>query len=196
MFLAACESNGLKDRAGQIASQPVVFAPAGVAVRAESGVEVSIQAKAAIDEGIAHTIEKGKCQGYTKGLNRSGYAVAFLKGQPDSAGYPALPVACGDYCGTYWDKGGYILVAGQVSTVGGVQTIILPEHRDNFENLARVSDYEAEHIMLRLNDPDEYERTKVHGSGQGHPIIPECNHRSYYDPETDAEPVRRATFPK
>lgn len=171
MFLAAC-GDSVTQRANQL--QTVTFTAAGVAVRAETGVAVTPEAKAAIDAGLGDTIDKAKCLKYTKGLNRNGYSVAILIGQPDSAGNPALRIGCGNYCGTEWDKGGYMLIAGEVVTLSGVQTIIVPEHTSNYENLRRVIGYEAEHIILRLNDPDEYDRTKVHGTGQGHPIIPPC----------------------
>lgn len=171
MFLAAC-SDPVTQRASQL--QGVTFTPAGAAVRAETGIGVTPEAKAAIDAGLGDTIEKAKCLRYTKGLNKNGYSIAMLIGQPDSAGNPALRIGCGNYCGTEWDRGGFILIAGEVASLSGVQTIIVPEHTSNYENLRRVIGYEAEHIILQLNDPAEYDRTKVHGSGQGHPIIPAC----------------------
>ena len=97
-----------------------------------------------------------------------------IKGEPDSDGNPCYRLPVGEYKDTEFDKGGYILVAGQVISVGQDANIIaLPEHRDRFAHLELVAGYEAEHVELAWFDGDEYERTKYHGSGVGHPIIPE-----------------------
>lgn len=51
----------------------------------------------------------------------------------------------------------------------------IPEHRGvKSDHLALVTSFEIEHIVLAWNSADEYERTKTHGIGTGHPIIAEC----------------------
>ena len=147
--------------------------PSGVTIRHEKGVEVSVDAQRAIENGLRYTQRKVFAK-YGRCLSPADYIVAIVKGEPDSDGNPCYRLPVGEYKGTEFDKGGYILVAGQVISVGQDANIIaLPEHRDRFDHLYLVAGYEAEHVELAWFDGDEYERTKYHGSGVGHPIIPE-----------------------
>lgn len=145
----------------------------GVRIRHEKGVEVSLDAQIAIENGIKHTQRKVLAK-YGQSLTPADYIVAVVKGEKDSEGKPAYRLPAGEYADTEFDKGGYILVAGQVISIGqDANIVVVPEHRDNFDHLELVVGYEAEHVELAWFDGDEYERTKYHGGGAGHPIIPE-----------------------
>lgn len=143
----------------------------GVKIKPEKGVEVSIEAMRAIENGIKHTQKKVFAK-YNRSLLPAAYTVAYIKGEPDSNGDPAFRLPVGDYKGTDFDKGGYILVAGQTVYIGAdTNIIVLPEHRSRYGHLELAASYEAEHVELAWFDGDEYERTKYHGTGVGHPII-------------------------
>lgn len=164
--------------------------PHGAAIGLEDGVSISPAELSAIDTGIEHTIAKAKCKGYSgnDGLSNDQYAIAYVKSIPDSQGDPAYAQSCAQYCGTEWDKGGYILIAGQVlgyqDPSGNRNLIAIPAHdASRLDHLATVTGFEVEHAVLKIFDPPEYDRTKTHGTGTGHPIIPECqsaNRRSLY----------------
>lgn len=133
---------------------------------------------AAIHRGMEHTFEKARCKGYTQALNLSDYIIAIVKSVPSSDGTPCYKIPAGVYAGTVYDKGGYILVAGQMLTVGEPygNIIVIPDHKGQFtEHLELVVGYEVEHCVLAFNDAEEFERTKVHTATAGHPIIPDCN---------------------
>lgn len=136
-----------------------------------AGRQISEAQKQAVEAGLSSVFQKARCRGYSKKLSLMEYTVRFEPGGVDAAGNPALKIPCGSYCGTEWDKGGYILIAGQVKN----GEIVLPVHNDEQrDNLSRITEYEAEHIILEANDKREYERTKVHGAGTGHPLLAEC----------------------
>lgn len=149
----------------------------GMQVWLENGANVTGTDLTAIELGFNRTFEKARCRAYQRALSLSDYIVAIVKGEPDSDGNPCYRIPAGVYAGTVYDKGGYILVAGQMLTVGEPygNIIVIPEHNgQNLDHLALVAEFEAEHVVLAYNDPDEFERTKVHGDGTGHPIIPNC----------------------
>ena len=131
----------------------------------------------AIHRGMEYTFAKARCKGYTQALNISDYIVAIVKSVLSPSGVPCYKIPAGVYAGTEWDMGVYILVAGQMLTVGQPygNIIVIPDHKGQMaESLETVVGYEVEHIVLCWNDGDEYERTKVH-IGSGHPIIPDCD---------------------
>lgn len=150
----------------------------GLEVWLEDGANISVDDLPAIETGLERTFEKARCRGYTLALSLSDYIVAIVKGEPDSDGNPCYRIPAGVYAGTVYDKGGYILVAGQMLTAGEPygNIIVIPEHNgQRLDHLALVAEFEAEHVVLAYNDGDEFERTKVHGNGTGHPIIPNCS---------------------
>jgi len=146
----------------------------GVRIRKEPGVSVPLSACIAIEQGIQAT-QKRTRRKYGTSLNLTDYIVAVVRGERDSDGNPSYGLPAGPYAGSEYDKGGYILVAGQMLTAGAPygNIIVLPEHTDNFEHMQRAAEYEAEHVELAWWDGDEFEATKIHGQGKGHPIIPE-----------------------
>lgn len=150
--------------------------PRGVQVWAQDGTTITAEDLDAIERGFEKTFIKSRCRGYKSQLHHSDYIVAILKAaDTDSDGNPAYRLPAGPYAGTIYDKGGYILVAGQMVFVGQPygNVIAIPDHSFNFDHMARVAEYEAEHVILAWNDPDEFERTKIH-IGNSHPIIPNC----------------------
>ena len=181
MFAAGCsEKSETKygstfERVAAIKDQ--VRSPRGVTVKFEKGVTVSADEMAAIDAGLQDTFDRSPCHGYLRALNHNEYTVAILNSQDrDSLGNPAYRLPCAQYCGTEYDKGGYILVAGEMVALGSPygNIIALPDHNDRYENERLAASFEAEHIVLGWNDGDKFEATKTHGQGQGHPIIENC----------------------
>jgi hypothetical protein len=162
LFLAACGTN----------YQPPVDTASGVRIIAEAGINVTRSDEAAIEQGISDTLRKGMCHGYTQNLALPGYTVELVQGQLSSEGIPAIRIPCDSYCGTKWDLGGYLLIAGQMV---GPQTIRLPYVSNHESHLRLAASYEVEHAVLAANDRAEYERTKVHTGESGHPIIGACN---------------------
>ena len=144
----------------------------------EDGVTIGPRLQNAIEDGLVRAFRKAECAGYSLGLNPESYTIIFLKGVRDAAGNPAFSIPAGDYRGTEWDQGdGTILAAGQVIDVEK-GWIAIPAHTAaDYDNLARIIEYEAEHVILYQNDRAKYEQTKFHIAGSGHPLIPECGPR-------------------
>ncbi len=152
--------------------------PHGVHIRLESGTQISLAQEIAIEQGISDTFEKVQCA-YGRSNTLASYTVAILQSEPDSNGDPAYKVPCGADCpyhGTIYDKGGYILAAGQYIAAGTPfgNVIALPEHTGKEDHLRRVAGYEAEHVELAWFDGFKFLATQVHGPTTGHPIIEDC----------------------
>lgn len=145
----------------------------------EDGVTVGPKLQNAIEDGLVRAHRKAECSGYTRALNPDDYTIIFLKGVRDAAGNPAFSIPAGDYRGTEWDRGdGTMLAAGQVIDIDK-GWIAIPAHTEaDYDNLAQVIEYEAEHVILYQNDRAKYELTKFHAPGTGHPLIPDCPPRS------------------
>lgn len=152
--------------------------PAGTTILIEDGASASMSAKYAIDAGLSRCFEKAACAGYRRAVSHRDYQVAILRTlDHDSQGFPAYRLPAGPYLGTEFDKGGYVIVSGEMAAVGEPygNIIAVAEHIDRFEHMSAVCEYEAEHVILAWNNGEEFERTKVHGSSTGHPIIADCN---------------------
>lgn len=156
--------------------------PLGVQIWIEDGAECSLEARRAIERGLARTFAKSGCLGYPRTLTYGDAIVAIVKGEPDSQGNPAYRIPAGPYAGTIYDKGGYILVAGEVISVGDQigNIIVIPEHRTNMAHLETVTEHEWEHVEYAWHDAERFEATKFHGVGEGHPIMPECPGTEYF----------------
>lgn len=155
----------------------------GVQIWVQKGAVYNSQDEAAIEAGLTRTFDNARCllkpggQPYDRALNHADYIVAILKATDvDSRGNPSYRVPCNQYCGTEYDKGGYILVAGQVVAVGQPygNIIALPDSNSNFAYMEDGAAYEAEHIVFAWNDINRYEQTKTHGAGTGHPLMSGC----------------------
>jgi hypothetical protein len=159
--------------------------PLGAALWKQDGAIITNEDLEAIDNGLTRVFAKSAChispldgKPYWQAMQPSDYIVAVLMStDTDSNGDPAIRIPPGQYRGSEYDKGGYILIAGQVIAIGKPygNIIAVPDHQTNFNRLSTAVEYEVEHIILAWNNPDEYERTKTHGAGTGHPIISDCN---------------------
>lgn len=138
------------------------------------GLPLTQDEQSAIEAGINKTLIKARCRGYSNNLSLNKFTVEIVDGELDSAGNPAIKQPCGAYCGTVYDKGGYILVAGfhKVDVFG--QKLVLPKPNGNLAYLELTSEFESEHQVLHENDKQTYESTRVHTAEHGHPIIPNC----------------------
>lgn len=161
--------------------------PAGWKVYFESGADPSVFSLPACDIGVEKTFQKGECAGYVVERSRHQISIVVFNSIPDSQGDPAYKVfvAPGNpYYGSEWDKEAgkgqevdhYILAAGQTVGVGepAGDIICIPHHSGKEAHLSTVVEYEMEHVMLAWHDGPKFEETKTHGSGQGHPLIPDC----------------------
>lgn len=175
-YLRKKKTSEIGDRVMQIDDKR--RAPSGLTLWIEDGVKITSQQIWNIEQGLNATFIKAACYGYQRAMRLSDYIIAIVKGEPDSDGNPCYRLPAGQYAGTVYDKGGYILAAGQVLAVGEPygNIIVVPEHFEGQgEHLSLISEYEAEHVILAWNDGDKFERTKTHGDGTGHPIISDCD---------------------
>jgi len=151
--------------------------PRGVSIRVEKGVKVVDADLVAIDAGLQQAFDEARCAGYTRALLHTDYSVALLASSKDKNGVPEIRVDCAQYCGTEFDKGGYITIAGQMIAAGDPygNVIALPAHSGAMpDHLSLSAKYEAEHVILAWNDGDKYLATMTHGIGQGHPLLSPC----------------------
>ncbi len=152
--------------------------PRGTRILVEPGAEISPAIIDAIEDGLADAFRRAACRGYRHQLDHRDHNVAVLVStENDSLGFPAYRLPCAQYCGTEYDKGGYILVAGEMISVGNPHGnwIAIPEHpAHQSEHAKLISDFETEHPVLAWNHGEEFERTKTHSGGEGHPVIPDC----------------------
>lgn len=169
-------------RADQLVKKGVYTAsPLGAKLYTEAGVTLNAQEKDAVDEGLTAVFEKVRCN-YPNtpkahpAFQYSEWEVLFFQSEVTPGGNVAFRVPCGSYCGTQWDQGGYIYAAAMVTgVVGETYTIAVPDVKlDRYEQLKKGTEFEGEHWWLASVDGAKYELTKIHGVGQGHPIIPDC----------------------
>lgn len=174
----------INTRGFDLLKQPGVKTPAGHTVHYEVG--TAQQDLAALDRGIEHTYQKGECAGYPVKREDHDVHIIVLKGEISPEQHiPCYRVAIGAY-DPYWNsefdmmkdvkaRFHYILASGQVLAVGVPygDVIMIPDNGDSaFQET--VAGYENEHCVLAWYDGPKDNATRVHGAGQGHPIIPEC----------------------
>jgi hypothetical protein len=181
---------GSFDRARAImAEEPEFLTPKGYKVYFEKGAEPADFTFDAIDIGVEKTFEKCLCAEYNVDRSRHHiHVVVFNSIKAPESGIPAYKVFIGPGNFYYWsdwdmEKGKgqevdhYILAAGETVGVGITygDIIVVPSYGndDNPEDLARVVEFEMEHVTLAYYDGDKYQETKFHGTG-GHPLIPDC----------------------
>lgn len=176
-----CSSNGLDPnmlcRVAKLTSRSTVT-PMGAHVWTEAGVALTDAELVAIDDGMSRTFTKSQCRGYGQpmgnALKHSDYTVAIFTAEPDSDGNPAFRAPCAQYCGTIYDKGGYILVAGQSVAIGMPYGDVIALPDPDINRLGWTSngaEFETEHNVLAWYDGDLYTATMTHGTGAGHPIF-------------------------
>lgn len=166
---------GIEDRVFSATRRDIT--PLGVEIWLEGEAKVTLSDKNRIDEGLMACFQRARNAGYTLALDHRQYKVCFLENPERSpeSGTLSYRLPAGPYAGTKWDMGGYILAAGQMimADYEDGNLIALPEHNgQDQDSLRTIADYEAEHVVLCYNDGEKYEATKIHGQGQGHPLIP------------------------
>ncbi len=138
-----------------------------------------------VDAGIERCFSRLRCRYPT---NRQGHDIKMVVLKSEIAPESRLPcfrepiTAFSFYYNGEYDmmKGSkekvhYVLAAGQV-VAGGTphgDVIAVPQTNDNVF-IENISDYEFEHLGYFHYDGEMYERTKHHGPGAGHPILPPC----------------------
>jgi hypothetical protein len=176
LYRSRSHPSSIEQRVRDIPGSNKVKASSGFEIWLEPGASFFPEQYAAVQAGLSKVFKRVKPRGYDRAVTHDAYVIAVLKGQKDSRGFPALRIPDGEYDGSYWDQGDYILVAGIVVHMsrGIARNIIaVPEHPQELtENLITAVEYEAEHVVLYHNDSAEYERTRVHDQNNGHPIIP------------------------
>lgn len=130
-------------------------------------VRPTAEQQTAIEKGLNRAFTKAQCLGYSRNLSVQAYQIETVPGQIVN-GINVFRVNTDDYEDTDFDKGGYVYAAGQFQPPA---KIVVPQYFDNFDALATVVEYEAEHRILYDNNRAEYDRTKVHGIGTGHPLF-------------------------
>lgn len=171
------------DRGFDLLKTTPVLTSGGIPVYYEQG--AAKVSHAAIDRGVDAVFARAMCH-YPVVRSAMKPKVVVLNGEraPES-GTPSfrVPIANGTpYFNTEWDmmrgqKGDvhYVLAAGQVLAVGEPYGDVIMIPSDGDENFIQtITDYELEHCILAWYDGDEFDRTKTHAAGTGHPIIPDC----------------------
>ena len=158
--------------------------PQGANLWQADGTIITGEDIAAVDEGLQRLFDKCKCQisemdgkPFSQAVTHAEYIVAILKSTDvDSNGDPAIRVPAAQYKGTIYDKGGYILIAGQMLAIGKPygNIMAIPDHNSNFKRLSDITEYEGEHIAAGWNAPTVARANETHGAGSGHPFIPSC----------------------
>ncbi len=139
---------------------------------------------AAAIQGIVNCIRRVACK-YPFDRSRHKIKIIVLKSEiAPEFGTPSFRVPIShtnEYFNSEWDmmKGStkgihYVLAAGQMLgadfQLGDM--ILIPSATD-LTFIQNICDFEWEHCALAHYDGEEFDRTKVHGSGTGHPIIPD-----------------------
>jgi hypothetical protein len=140
----------------------------------------------AADQGIRNLFTRLRCKYPLTDRGRHDIKLVVLASEkaPES-GTPAFRVAIANgtpYYNSEWDmmRGSkesvhYVLAAGQMMAAGVPygDVLLIPSDSD-VTFITNIVDYEEEHAALANYDPAEFERTKIHGAGTGHPIVPSC----------------------
>lgn len=141
---------------------------------------VSDAMKSAMDESLTNLFNDARALGYTQKITHGDYTIHVRHDcvrSPES-GTLSFKIRADEYNNSIFDVNpdpniGEVLAAEQVITHNNFPTthyIICAD--TDLENVRKTTRYGAEHIILAFNDPSEYERTKFHGNGIYHPIIP------------------------
>lgn len=156
--------------------------PKGVTVASRDGVSDAM--KNIIDQSLDDVFEdaqkyaQSRGMTYTNKMTHSEYTIYVLPDcvpSPEQK-VPSFRLRADDYDGTVFDQDptpgvGYILASEYVipNHSGGTAGFVICNSLEYAYNSVR---YGAEHTIYEFNDSSEYERTKFHGNGISHPIIP------------------------
>jgi len=151
--------------------------PNGILLASKNG--TTEEFKTIADASLNEVFADASALGYQDGLNFSQYIIYVLDNCTPSpvTQTPSFRLRSDSYDGTIFDQDprpgiGYILASEYVfPESNGVSTnYVICSDIANAANNVR---YGAEHIILWQNNPAEFERTKFHGNGIYHPIIPQ-----------------------
>ena len=127
-----------------------------------------------IDDGLADLFAVARKNGYRRNLNYSDYTIFIAKPdrQKDSEGKysPDIAIGAAQYAGSIYDKGGYIYVAGMVTSFSP-GSFLIAEHSKDLNRVRDIVRFEGEHIVLYYNDRQRFLATQDHSKGGGHPIL-------------------------
>lgn len=157
------------------------YTEGGVRVHVEPGASCTETEAQIIEAAITDAIKAAKLRNYTKALSLTDYEVGVLNSFRSPEGDTwcfRVSDMLGEYGGTSFDQGGYVLAAEAVASYGGkhyknvfcvadAHGLQKEKDREDLFNAARAG---TEHIVLFHNDPAEYERTKVHYN-TAHPLF-------------------------
>lgn len=148
----------------------------GILIASKNG--VSSEFKNIADSSLNNVFADAAALGYREGLNFPAYTIYVLDTctpSPETQ-TPSFRLRADSYDGTIFDQDprpgiGYILASEYVILSGNDPTMSYVICND-LPNAANNVRHGAEHIILFNNDRNEYDRTKFHGYGVYHPIIP------------------------
>jgi hypothetical protein len=159
-----------------------VVTPAGATVFVKNGAVATRSLIEEIDKGLARLQVVGQFLEYTKKITPSEYWVELVARNPKCIN-PAYTL---QYRGSAYDNSEYdknpepgvveLCIAGQYHGVYGMDPLTAPAWISvvaDLDTTATVTYYEGEHAAANFNDQALYDRTKYHGSGSGHPILPQ-----------------------
>lgn len=179
---------GTFDRAMKIVNSTTpLVTPNGHKVYFESGTDKNSFSLPACDIGVEKTFTKAECVPYPVDRTQHRISIVVFNAIADSQCDPAFKVYITNqnwYYNSEWDKATcpgdecdhYVLAAGQTIAVGEPygDVIVVPHHAGKEEHLARVVEYEMEHVILAWADGPRYEATVNHQNGNGHPLLSDC----------------------
>ena len=172
---ADAQSRSLVAKAEQISGDRFTVAartPNGATVYAVN--QPSATMLSTIDHGLADLFAVARKNGYRRNLSYSDYTIFIARAdrQKDSQGQysPDIAVGAAQYAGSIYDKGGYIYVAGMVTSFSP-GAFLIAEHSKDLNRVRDIVRFEGEHIVLYHNDRRRFAATQDHSQGGGHPIL-------------------------
>lgn len=138
---------------------------------------VNNQVKSDIDIALTKVFTDSRALGYSNGLDYNFYTIIVKDDCILSpGGVLSFKIRADEYDGTEFDQNptqgiGEVLAAEQVISNGSHLTSTYIICNASTPLVLETARYGAEHIILYNNDMNEYNRTKFHGNGVGHPII-------------------------
>lgn len=159
--------------------------PGGIPLYFEPNQDVASFPKDAPDAGWEAVLARAACEYPVNASNHKPKVCVLGDGQLDSQGDPCFKVYINmhsPYYNSEWDQRAgqghnvdhYVLAAGQITRIGEPfgDVIAIPFHnREQASHCQTICDFEWEHALLAWYDGEKFERTKIHGGGQGHPLI-------------------------
>lgn len=129
----------------------------------------------AIDGGLDDLFAVALRHNYRAHLRHSDYTVYIARPDrlkdADGNYSPGIAIGAAQYAGSVYDRGGYIYVAGMVTSFNPSAFLIVEYNDQNLKSVSDIVRYEGEHLILYYNDRSLYNQTADHSKGGGHPIL-------------------------